>query len=81
MKKIVRLKYYVSRVYYVICYFSRNLITNTTQIPLSKSAEEWAKIILEKTKNFKRHDCSHLIQQAGFDIHDTVRQLQTKYLK
>ena len=29
---------------------------------LSKSAKEWADIILEKTKNFERKDCSDIIK-------------------
>lgn len=57
------------------------IIFNTTQIPLSKSASQWANIILNKTKNFIRHDQSTQIKQAGFDVCDTARQLQEEYLK
>lgn len=56
------------------------LICNTTQIELSKSAEEWAEIILNRTKNFYRQDCTKQIKEAGFDICDTARQIKEIYL-
>lgn len=57
------------------------MICNTTKIPLSKSAKEWADIILDKTKDFKREDCSSKIKKAGFDIKDTAKILEQEFLK
>lgn len=57
------------------------MICNTTKIPLSKSAKEWADIILEKTKNFERKDCSEIIKKVGFDIKDTVKKIEKIYLE
>lgn len=56
-------------------------ICNSTQISLTKSAKEWAQIILENTRQFVRRDGSMFVRQAGFDIHDTARQIQEEYLK
>ena len=56
------------------------IICNTIKIPLSKSAKEWADIILEKTKNFERKDCFEFIKKAGFDIQETAKQIQNIYL-
>ena len=56
------------------------MICNTTQIPLAKSAEQWAEVILAKTKSFQRADCCEQIKKAGYDIHDTIRQLQEEFL-
>jgi len=56
-------------------------IINTTKIPLSKDPKEWADIILEKIKDFKRKDCSFEIKQAGFDIKDVIKQIEEEYLK
>lgn len=57
------------------------MICNTTKISLSKSAKEWADIILEKTKNFERKDCSDIIKKVGFDIKDTTKQIEQSYLE
>lgn len=57
------------------------MICNTTKIPLSKSAKEWADIILDKTKDFQREDCSSKIKKAGFDIKDTAKVIEQEYLK
>lgn len=56
-------------------------IINTTKISLNKSSKEWAEIILEKTKNFQRQDCSNIIRKAGFDMQDTVKNIEMEYLK
>lgn len=53
------------------------MICNITKISLNKSAKEWANIILEKIKNFKRNEkSSKFIEKAGFDIKDTARQME-----
>lgn len=57
------------------------MICNTTKISLSKSAKEWADIILGKIKNFERKDCSKLVKDAGFDIKDTAKQIEQIYLE
>ena len=54
-------------------------VCNTTVISLSKNAKEWADIILEKTKNFQRQDCSSVVKQAGFTIQDSVKNLEQLY--
>lgn len=51
-------------------------VCNTTFIPLSEDAPAWADIILSKTKNFTRQDCSSLVKQAGFDIQDFMKKLE-----
>ena len=57
------------------------VICNTAKIPLSKTADEWADIILKKTNNFDRKDCSDIIIKAGYDTKDTSKALQKEYLK
>ena len=57
------------------------IICNTIQIPLSKSPQEWAQIILEKIHVYVRKDGADNIKEAGFDIHDTAREIQEEYLK
>lgn len=52
------------------------MICNTTKISLSNSAKEWANIILEKTKNFERKDCSSFVKKSGFDIKDSTKQIE-----
>ena len=56
------------------------MICNTTKIPLSKTAKEWSNIILEKTKNFERKDCSDFIKKANFDVQETTKKVQNIYL-
>lgn len=60
---------------------NETMICNTTKIPLSKSAKEWADIILDKTKGFQREDCSLKIKNAGFDIKDTAKLIEQEYLQ
>lgn len=55
------------------------IIVNTIKIPLSEQAKEWAYVILEKTKNFTRKDCSIEIKQAGFDMKDVIKQIEAEY--
>ena len=59
---------------------SANLI-NTTTIPLNKSAEEWANIILKKTNHFVRANCTDIIRKKGFDIEKTANWIRQEYLK
>ena len=66
------------------CFFSQAVtdeidICNTMFLPLSISAEKWAKIVLEKMKEFKRMDGSVTVKEAGFDIKDTVKNLERIY--
>ena len=56
------------------------IICNTVQIPLAKSAQEWAQIILEKTRNFVRADHCEQVKRAGFDIRETARQIEKEYV-
>jgi glycosyltransferase involved in cell wall biosynthesis len=56
-------------------------ICNTTKISLSSSAKEWADIILEKTKNFERKDCTNLVKKASYDIKESTKKIQDIYLK
>jgi len=56
------------------------MICNTKEISLTKTAKQWADIILEKVKNIERKDCSLILKQAGFDIKDTVKQIEKVYL-
>ncbi len=57
------------------------MICNTTKILLSKSAKEWANIIVDKIKNFERKDCSKFVEKAGFDIKYTAKKIEDFYLK
>lgn len=57
------------------------LITdNIFPVSLEKSALEWAKIILDKTKNFERKDTSQIIIDKGFDIKTNAKWLEDFYL-
>jgi len=56
------------------------IICNTTKISLIKSPQEWATIIREKIKNFKRENCSEILKKSGFDIKDTVNQIKQIFL-
>lgn len=49
------------------------------KIPLSKSAEEWANIILSKTYGCRRNTYSEIVN-SGYDIVDNARWLQNYYL-
>lgn len=56
-------------------------ICNTKKISLKRTAKQWADVILENIKNIERKDCSFILKQAGFDIKDTVKQIEEVYLK
>lgn len=56
-------------------------ICNTTVVPLTHSPEQWAEIILTKTKGFNRRDFSIQVKKAGFDIKDTAKQIELEFLK
>lgn len=60
---------------------TETMICNTTQIPLAKSAKEWAKIILAKLKDFHRQDCSSIVKKTGYDIQNVAEKIYTEYLK
>ena len=49
-------------------------------VPLSKSPEEWAKIVLEKVNVTKRKDYSEEVKKAGFDVTENAKWLQEFYL-
>jgi glycosyltransferase involved in cell wall biosynthesis len=56
-------------------------IVNTTKISLLKNSKEWAEIILEKTNNFERKDCSLKIKEANYDIKNIISKLEREYYK
>ncbi|MBS6677515.1 MAG: glycosyltransferase family 1 protein [Clostridiales bacterium] len=49
-------------------------------VPLSKSAEEWADIILSRKNEKPRKSQLKLIRQAGFDINTQAKNLENIYL-
>ena len=56
------------------------MICNTVKISLSEPVAKWADMILEKTKNFTRKDESFTVRQAGFEVRDTARDIERRYL-
>lgn len=53
-----------------------------TAIPLSSSAAEWAKIIVNKYQSAgERSDAGETVQKAGYDIKDVAKELQKFYLE
>lgn len=56
-------------------------ITDTVEvIPLSKSAKEWAEIMIEKIANFEKKDRKQEIIDAKFDIKESVSWLEDFYI-
>lgn len=55
------------------------IVCNTTTISLNKSANEWANIILEKTKDFKRADTLEQIINSGYDFDNTINSFAKLY--
>lgn len=53
---------------------------NVTQVSLSKSTEEWAKICLDILSKFERKDCQKQVVDAGFDVINTANFLQDFYI-
>lgn len=52
-----------------------------SSIPLTKSAAEWAQIIVEKYENREaRKDMSQYVKDAGYDIKDVAQRMQDFYL-
>lgn len=51
---------------------------NVCFLPLEKPVMAWAKVI--SRNNVERHNCSEQVVQAGYDIMDTVKQLEQFYL-
>lgn len=49
------------------------------KIPLSKTSEQWADIILNKTNYCRRNTCSEIVA-AGYDIVENTKWLQNYYL-
>ena len=56
-------------------------ICNATPVSLDKSPREWAEIIIEQSKDFERKDESEVIRQAGFDVKDVGKFIESEYLK
>lgn len=56
-------------------------VCNATAVSLHKSPKEWAHIILDKTKTFKRKDESATIRKAGFDVAEVGKFIEQEYLK
>lgn len=54
-------------------------IMNTFVLPLNAGAEYWANIIIEKTQDFTREDCSVRIKDSKFDIKQIVANIQESY--
>ena len=55
------------------------IVCNTTTISLNKSANEWANIILEKTKELNRVDASEQIIGSGFSFTNTINDFEKLY--
>lgn len=55
------------------------IVCNTTTISLNKSANEWANIILEKTKELNRVDASEKIIGSGFSFTNTINDFEKLY--
>ena len=68
-----------------LCFFSTEItreigILKSTQfISLRTSAKEWAKIIVNKAKNFKKSSTYEAISDAGYNIRIESKKLQKLY--
>ena len=56
------------------------LIKTTTYIPLDKTALEWANIIINSYKKFKRKNTTKEISRNGFNIKKEAKNLEKLYL-
>lgn len=52
---------------------------NLTFIPLSESADKWAKIVLDKTKDFSRTTTTESLRKKGYDICVEAGNLEKLY--
>ncbi|SFH07636.1 Glycosyltransferase involved in cell wall bisynthesis [Desulfotomaculum arcticum] len=57
-----------------------NITELVNNLELSRSADFWAKTIIEKAGNYKRKDTSKLIKDGGFDIKVVAEELLRFYL-
>ena len=55
------------------------ILKTTTFIPLKTSSEEWAKLTLEKYKNYKRRNTIKKLTKSGFEIKNEINILEQKY--
>ncbi|MGS2777498.1 glycosyltransferase family 1 protein [Robertmurraya sp. GLU-23] len=55
------------------------LINNVKKLPLSLNAKEWAIESVDMLKDSKHYDTFDEISNSGFDIHNTVRELEKIY--
>ncbi len=68
------------------CFLSDNItkevdVTETVKfIPLKKTAEQWAKIILDNSV-YKRENREKIAKEKKYDIIDTTKQLEKFYLE
>ena len=69
------------------CYVSDTVTTqaklnpNVTYLSLDKGEEYWANILEENCSKWKRFNSIDNIVNGGFDIHETVKFLEDKYLR
>ncbi len=57
------------------------VLETTKFLSLSSSAEEWAKILLDSYKNFKRTDTTEEITRNNFNIEKEASNLEKKYIE
>lgn len=50
------------------------------KVSLSKSSLEWAEIVLKYASGYERLNTSNLIKKSGYDIHNTVKQMEKYYI-
>lgn len=55
------------------------ITNNVEMISLSKSAKEWADIILDNIEKFERKDTSENVKNKGYDIKDVARKIEKLY--
>lgn len=71
----------------LLCAFSNDMtketkVLDTTEfLSLEKSGKEWADIILEKLKTFRRVNTKKEISDKGFNIKDEGKKIEEYYLK
>ena len=56
------------------------LSNNVYKLSLSNTPEEWANCILKEATNYERKDFSKIVNQKGFNIVETARQIEKFYL-
>ena len=71
----------------LLCFFSDNvthlskMLDTTTFISLETKASDWAEIIINKLKDYKRKDCYNEIRNNSFEIHNEAKKLEEMYLE